>query len=655
MNTAEIEKKLRDDLFLDRDGETFVFERKDGRLGWEKTIPEGTGYSSYITDTKDDEELLVKAYGLARKMITAMNPPFKVNIKLNTGSGSGSYTDFSEVAVSTEVFDDESLTIGQKLDTFLGYAIHESCHLLYTEKGAGLSDELEHSLQNIIEDERIERICGHETPGLAKFIACAKYHAFDKAREGSSTPSDKTIRFVNAVLALIRYPKILLHSDIEEFGPLLLRAKDLLTPYPDSTKGSGECAKAIAALIREVAEEESKPKPKDDKTPDPEEGESEDTESKENESDDSESEENVPEDSEAEDSESEMDSDGESSGDDESSSGEADGTGAGAAAGGKSAEELLGEVKKLLGSLSKDFGSALDDMDASSLVRNERRIEKICDGRVERGMNGNSFFEKPELNSKTERIYQESLDDVKKYIPSVRRVLQSHGQELRRNLLGMRSGHFDVNKLADAFQGSQTVYRQQSVTKADNMAVCILIDESGSMYADNRIQSARKTAILLDQALSGIPGIDLYIYGHTADIIERETVITVYKEHGVGNLKALGASDARVNNRDGNAIREVARRVRRFTKDKCLFFVLSDGAPSAWGYSGDAAIRDTRAAVTEVTKTGFSPVQIAINNSHDPALMFDHYVVFDNMDTLPRQLGKIVRQAILKNATKTTM
>ena len=75
MDRKDIEAQLRRDL-LERDGKTFVFERKDNRLGWERTIPAGSDYSSHVTDAKDDEDQMKKAYDLAGNTITAMNTPF---------------------------------------------------------------------------------------------------------------------------------------------------------------------------------------------------------------------------------------------------------------------------------------------------------------------------------------------------------------------------------------------------------------------------------------------------------------------------------------------------------------------------------------------------------------------------------------------------
>ena len=53
--------KLGDDKvedWLERDGETFVHIRKKGRLGWEKTLEAEDSYSSYLSDSLTQEELI---------------------------------------------------------------------------------------------------------------------------------------------------------------------------------------------------------------------------------------------------------------------------------------------------------------------------------------------------------------------------------------------------------------------------------------------------------------------------------------------------------------------------------------------------------------------------------------------------------------------
>ena len=55
----------------------------------------------------------------------------------------------------------------------------------------------------------------------------------------------------------------------------------------------------------------------------------------------------------------------------------------------------------------------------------------------------------------------------------------------------------------------------------------------------------------------------------------------VFKKGFQDNIHALGSVRARSNNRDGDAIYAVAKRMRNLTENQGILFVLSDGQPAA--------------------------------------------------------------------------
>ncbi len=103
--------------------------------------------------------------------------------------------------------------------------------------------------------------------------------------------------------------------------------------------------------------------------------------------------------------------------------------------------------------------------------------------------------------------------------------------------------------------------------------VLFLVDESGSMEGE-KIEAARDTAVLLNEAMSGIRNVDLYIYGHTTEN-GQFVKLNAYREGKAPKDKhVLGSIDAHWSNIDSKAIREAASRVRARTREKCLFFVV---------------------------------------------------------------------------------
>ena len=639
MTDSELIEKLSKD-WIERDGDSFVRIRKTGRLGWETTLEKGTPYSSYLLDSPTMEELIQRAYPMARQTISAMDTPFKVNVKL---SDTRSCTEAKNVYVATEYFDSEKLSAGEKLDIFLGLTAHEGSHLLYTQfdqmgKAAGVHP-LCGNLLNIIEDERIERLLGEEKPGLANYLKAVKEYYFGKyasRHEGSEDDGlNRLERIVNCILGIVRYPRLLKESEMVEFGSLLLQVEDILTPYPDSTVAAEQAAEKIFALIQEEYKKDGKSsseKRMSGKKPDKRNS---------------------------------LDDPGKGTGSDgcdtrdevknkkriNSDSGK-EGEPSPAESAMRSMEKDLRAIASSLedvagGPVQPDIdgcGSLKTSDKAEAIKEDHGLLADICEGIVEIGHSKDVIFRKAPED--TER-YMRSLDKVKQYIPAIRRVVKGHCKEYKYTHMGMRSGILDTSKLAEAVQGVPTVYIRQGAVQSDRTCVCILVDESGSMIREGRMDAARQTAVLLNEALSGIPNIELFMYGHSADEeTQGHTDLRIYREKDYSPKHTLGSLEARDNNRDGIAILETAMRVRKQTDEEVLMFVLSDGAPAAQNYIGREAIAHTKACVQKAEGMGFRIVQICINASYDPALMFEHYVKLENLGSLASDLGKEIAKAL---------
>lgn len=598
---------LLDDWF-ERDGETFLKIRKKGRLGWEKTLEEGEAYSAYLLEAPTQEDLIKRAYTLAKEMIVVMDPPFKVNVRITKGLGD-SFANLKEVCVNTAMFDDPELSVGEKLDTFLGTTIHEGCHLLYTNflELPKIATKVIHTIFNILEDERIEELCGENKPGLANFLEKSKYYYFDqfyldyvvpKEKEGKLTPFD---RIMNCFLHIIRYPKYLKEEEVVEFGHYLLEIKKVVVPYPITTLDTIKAAYRVFDIIKDFYEETER-----------ERAESEGS---------SESEEELIkkalkkllEDAEATDS---------------------------------ALEKVAG--KPVSAPESTGGGGGLKDSDvAEEVSKDDELLGELCEGKVELGATKDSFFTKEEDR---QSHYMESLGRVKRYIPAIAKIMKGHCREYKLIHRSMRSGVLDTNKLAEAYQGVSTVYLREGEVKTDKVAVCVLIDESGSMMG-TRITAARDTAILINEAIGQVPNVELFIYGHSGDMKRPfSTEMYIYREKGYAPKFSLGSVKARNQNRDGVAILEVAKRVRKQTKNPVLFFILSDGAPAAGSYGGESAMRHVKECVEQTERLGFQVIQVCINHSYDPGKMFRNYVIMENMSTLAVELGKAIKKSAMTAA-----
>lgn len=305
-------------------------------------------------------------------------------------------------------------------------------------------------------------------------------------------------------------------------------------------------------------------------------------------------------------------------------------------------------ITSIMYGVDLDSGRKIDKSKVSRLLSSkDSLIMKILEGTVERGDSDKVFFEKPKGDRND---YLRDVRAVQKYVPRLKKILTGTDKNYDFNIQGCRSGILDTTKLAEAYQGVPQVYLRQGHVRTNKSTICVLIDESGSMGGKKEIL-ARQAAILLNETFGKSLGVDLYIYGHTADIGSIGYInLSVYREGSHYNPKfSLSKSCAKSQNRDGDAILEVAKRVRKFTKENCIMFVISDGSPCANGYEGIPAIKDTAAKVKEAEKLGFGIIQISIDAVYRVEDMFDTYIdIGYNLEEMPKLLNEIVKTKVIK-------
>lgn len=654
--TDSIVDDLMDD-WLDRDGETYVKKRTTGRIGWEKELEKDEAYSAFFLEAPTLKELIKRAYPLANDMIIAMDLPVKIKLHIKKSSGY-SATDGKNMYVATEVFDDMELTNGEKLDVFMGLTVHECCHVLYTknEEAAKISTQVIHRIFNMIEDERIERLCGEEKPGFANFLEKSKAYYFDKFYLDSIYGKDMTaeppfLRFMNLLLNIIRYPKYLDEKEVVTFARYLMKVKELVIPYPETTRQTVDVAFKIYDIVKEMYEDLER------------------------------EEEEKRRESEGEHSDEEGDGDtltigvtggsGKPSGE-SSSDGDVDAvvdmggdSMADASEGDEPKEEkketpkprsekevkdaakekMREDIEKVLPVLKEVMADASEGDSSTAVTADHGTLGDVCEGTIEVGDTRDTFFKRAEEDAVE---YKKSLSRVKKYVPAISRSLRGNCRDYKLIHRSMRSGVLDTGKLVEAIQGVPTVYIREGAVKTDRIAVCVIIDESGSMMG-TRIQSAKDAAVLINEALKGIPNIELFIYGHSGDIrYSGATEMWIYREKGYAPQFSLGTVSARCENRDGTAIYEVAKRVRKQTQEPVVMFVLSDGAPVADCYFGESAFRHVKENVEKVEKMNIAVIQVCINHSYDPSRMFKHFIVLEDMGSLAKNLSREVQKAALQ-------
>lgn len=618
------------------------------RLGWDTKV--SGSYSSFFAPDLNKRKLLRDSYRHACDIRDIMDIPRSIRIQLNVDAET-SCTNGKTVIVSTKVYDDNKIDNNVKLDVFLGTTIHEFSHILYTDMAEirkNRPNKFLFNLFNIIEDERIEYNTTQNYPGYANFIGQAKYYYFDLLYK-KAEKQDDLMDVLQNILYIVRYPARVDTKVIYRHQVLFDKIKKVLCDFGNNSKEAYDKAEKIYKLLLDYFKfpppppEEQQEGDEEQDQSDSSEGQSDSGEGQEG-SDGSSDPQNSKQSSQKQDSKDNEGSDKNSKTQSSPKSGSDEGS-----AGKKKQEPIKAYTQEEIKQAAEKLAEQMRRLITSNTSLNSNEIKDEWDSKEiadeYKQIKDDVFIVKQE---DYERRYKADFDTVKQHINGLVNTFSKFFVEQEYRLTGMRRGVLDTNKLAEAYQAVETVYSNKFKRTTPGLDVCVLIDESGSMSGTN-IASARKCAILLNEVFLRLKQCDFYVYGHTADNRHMgEVTINVYRDHWNRNRYALGKVESYSNNKDSVAIEETYKMVRKQTSKPLLMFVISDGAPNAYGLRGQPAVEEVKKVVNRIESNGDTLVcQIAIESHFRPQDMFNHYVVMTNMNTFPSDLSGYVMNTLI--------
>lgn len=618
------------------------------RLGWDTKV--SGSYSSFFAPDLNKRKLLRDSYRHACDIRGIMDIPRNIRIQLNVDTET-SCTDGKTVIVSTKVYDDNKIDNNVKLDVFLGTTIHEFSHILYTDMAEirkNRPNKFLFNLFNTIEDERIEYNTTQNYPGYANFIGQAKYYYFDLLYK-KAEKQDDLMDVLQNILYIVRYPARVDTKVIYRHQVLFDKIKKVLCDFGNNSKEAYDKAEKIYKLLLDYFKfpppppEEQQEGDEEQDQSDSSEGQSDSGEGQEG-SDGSSDPQNSKQSSQKQDSKDNEGSDKNSKTQSSPKSGSDEGS-----AGKKKQEPIKAYTQEEIKQAAEKLAEQMRRLITSNTSLNSNEIKDEWDSKEIadecKQIKNDVFIVKQE---DYERRYKADFDTVKQHINGLVNTFSKFFVEQEYRLTGMRRGVLDTNKLAEAYQAVETVYSNKFKRTTPGLDVCVLIDESGSMSGTN-IASARKCAILLNEVFLRLKQCDFYVYGHTADNRHMgEVTINVYRDHWNRNRYALGKVESYSNNKDSVAIEETYKMVRKQTSKPLLMFVISDGAPNAYGLRGQPAVEEVKKVVNRIESNGDTLVcQIAIESHFRPQDMFNHYVVMTDMNTFPSDLSGYVMNTLI--------
>ncbi len=306
------------------------------------------------------------------------------------------------------------------------------------------------------------------------------------------------------------------------------------------------------------------------------------------------------------------------------------------------------------------------DIDTKSLLEVEKLIEDSMD-EMEKELVSNVTPAKipevnmPEYSGRRNQVNQISSEGVRDAYMSLKNKLKKEIRILTKNLSVIFQN--DIDTTIRATSGSFNLKRslkQDTVKLFDkrkekknisDLAVTILVDQSGSM-AGEKIIRARDASIILAETFSNL-SIPSQIIGFTADHDGYDAIHNHYvsfrnlaiERASLVNMKAC------YNNFDGFSIRYAGRLTQKCNAVHKILFVISDGIPLCQNYwERNSGIKDTTLAIREMQRL-MHVIGIGIGDVPDDVFnkMYEGHFVHTEPEKLT---GEIIRQ--LKKVIKSS-
>lgn len=302
------------------------------------------------------------------------------------------------------------------------------------------------------------------------------------------------------------------------------------------------------------------------------------------------------------------------------------------------------EIERLLDTMAEK--SVCQELEQNRLSELNREAQSISYGDIHKGVaiRVNRMTEvPPEMVTQYNAIAGPLLAISKQLQKSLLRQLrdQQRGGKQTGLLMGRR---LDAHAL---FRSDGKVFTKNALPiQPPEMAVGLLLDESGSMCSQDRATYARASAIILYDFCQALR-IPVMVYGHTTgkDSVE----LYSYSEFDAIDREdkyRLVDISARGSNRDGAALRFVAERLSHRPEELKLLILVSDGQPADTGYYGTAAEEDLRGIQQEYRRKGILFIAAAIGDDKEnmERIYGDSFLDITDLNQLPVKLTQVVKR-----------
>lgn len=298
----------------------------------------------------------------------------------------------------------------------------------------------------------------------------------------------------------------------------------------------------------------------------------------------------------------------------------------------------------------------LDLGETAALVRADRERVRVADC-WEWDADRRTVIRHPLPDAAARGKYLAARDLVRGHVAAMRRVFR-----LRLGTRSWRETERREGRLHRRMLGRAAVtdrlYFRWNVRRGEGAALCLLLDESGSMGACEaadevakpvKAAAALRVAALAAEALRGLPGVELEVYSHTScGPDDRDCLVRYLFGTANPDPASIGAYGRGCQNYDHQAILAAADLFRENTaNENRILLVVSDGQPAGFNYGGAPAVRAARDAVETVRRKGIRVMAVAIEDYNCEAIYGPRHVVkFTDLGQLVSDMRKLVVRTV---------
>ncbi|MCI9544419.1 MAG: nitric oxide reductase activation protein NorD [Acutalibacter muris] len=309
-------------------------------------------------------------------------------------------------------------------------------------------------------------------------------------------------------------------------------------------------------------------------------------------------------------------------------------------------DKAASDIDRMLDKMAER--SACEQLENERLSELNEMANSVSYGDIHQGVNI-----KINRISSVDADLMEQYDAVAPRLVTISKQLQrSIQKELKEHRQGGKQTGLVMGRRLDTHalcrNDGKAFYKNNLPNEIPELAVGLLVDESGSMCSGDRCTYARAAAIILNDFCDSLD-IPVMVYGHS-------TGWSTVELYSYAEFDGFDSDDryrlmdigARGGNRDGAALRFVAERLSKRPEAVKLLILVSDGQPADDGYSGTAAEEDLRGIKQEYQRKGIIFVAAAIGNDKPSIqrIYGDSFLDITDLEQLPGKLTAVVKRHI---------